>query len=73
MSDLAELLTGSILLVASFGTLAALLPRKGRAISWVRKPFVEPSLAILIVAAMALGVIFLANYFTTIDNFRLAS
>lgn len=71
MSDLTELLTGSTLILASFAVLIALLPRKGHAVAWVRKPFVGPVMSVLIVSGLAIGVIFVASYFTTIDDIKL--
>jgi hypothetical protein len=68
MSDMAELVTGVVLLCISFGALMLIRPQMGKTIWWVKKPFVGPLLSILIVAGIGLGVVFLLNYFTTIDD-----
>jgi hypothetical protein len=68
MSEMAELLSGIALLCISLGVLMAVRPRKGKPIGWVRKPFVGPTLAIVLVAGIGMGTVFLANYFTTIDD-----
>ncbi len=68
MSDLSELLIGITALFISFGLVIVCLPRKGKTVWFVRTPFVAPAVSILIISGLALGLILIAAYFTTIDD-----
>jgi hypothetical protein len=50
----------------------ACLPRKGKTLRIVRVPFVAPIVSVLIIGGLALGLIEVAAYFTTIDNMTLS-
>jgi hypothetical protein len=67
MSDLTQLLLGSALIIAGFGSLMA-FRIAGKTLAWVRAPFVGPSVAILIVTSLAIGSILISGYFTSIDD-----
>ncbi len=72
MSDSFELAIGIALLIACVGSLLALRPRNGKPYLWVTKPFVGPSVAVVIVVGAAVGAVLLASYFTTVDNLTLS-
>ena len=71
MSDMAELLIGSSLVIAALGLLFVSLPRRGRVAWFVRKPVLSSSVPILIITALAMGFVLLAAYFTAIDDGKL--
>jgi hypothetical protein len=71
VSQLSQLLTGLILLVASAVAILILLPRHGRT-AWVaHQPLLAPAMSVLIIGGLAIGLILIAAYFTTIDNMTL--
>jgi hypothetical protein len=59
-------------MVLSIGAFVALLPRKGKTIWIVRKPFLAPTLTVLIIGALAMGLIELTAYFTAVDELTLS-
>ena len=72
MADASELLIGFTLVIVSIGGWFACLPRRGKTLSFVKKPFVGPAVAVLIICGLALGIIEIMAYFTTIDNLLLS-
>ena len=72
MSNATQLFIGLALVIASIGGWFACLPRHGKVLSFVRKPFVGPTLAILIICGLALGIIEIMAYFTTVDDLTLS-
>ena len=72
MSDSSEILLGIALLVVSFGILFACLPRHGKTAWIARKPFLAPALTIVIIGGLAMGLIEILSYFTTIDDLTLS-
>ena len=63
-----ELVIGLVLILASIGSMYALAPREGRSAWLIGIPFIEPFAAIVIVAVLMLGVLFIAAHFSTIDD-----
>jgi uncharacterized membrane protein len=68
LSDSQELLTGVILLIVSVGALIACYPRNGKTAWFVGVPFLDPTVSILVVGGMVIGVLLIVAYFTAIDN-----
>jgi hypothetical protein len=63
-----ELAIGLVLILGSIGSVFALAPRGGRQSWFVGVPFIEPFAAIIIVALLMLGILFVAAQFSTIDD-----
>jgi hypothetical protein len=72
MSDMSQLLVGITSLIVSIGVLFACLPRHGKTAWVVQKPFAAPALAILMICGLAIGLVEIASYFTTIDELTLS-
>ena len=72
MSDTTELVLGLTLVILSIGGWFACLPRHGKVHAFVKKPFVGPTLAILIICGLAVGVIEIMAYFTAVDDLTLS-
>ncbi len=72
MSDLAELILGIALTVISIIAFIACLPRNGITKRFVRIPFIAPTVSIVIIGGLAIGLIEIAAYFTTIDDMTLS-
>jgi hypothetical protein len=72
MSNTSQLLVGITSLIVSSGVLVACLPQHGKTAWVVRKPFVAPALAILMICGLAIGLVEIASYFTTIDELTLS-
>ena len=65
---MSELAIGLLLVLAGIGSAYALAPR-GRRSGWLaRLSFIEPFAAIVLLASLMLGVLFVAAHFSTIDN-----
>jgi hypothetical protein len=65
---MSELAIGLLLVLAGIGSIYALASRAGRQGWFARLPFIEPFAAIVLVASLMLGVLFVAAHFSTIDN-----
>ena len=72
MSDFTELITGVALILISLGSVVILRPRGEKTNSWIKLPFVGPLLAVLITSGFGIGILFLANYFTTMDDLNIS-
>jgi hypothetical protein len=72
LSETSELLFGITLLVLSTGIFVACLPRNGKTVWIVRKPFLAPALTVLIIGGFAMGLIELTAYFTAVDDISLS-
>jgi hypothetical protein len=72
LSDTSELIIGFTLLILSIGIFVACLPRNGKTVWIVRKPFLAPALTVLIIGGFAMGLIELTAYFTTVDDITLS-
>ena len=72
MSDLAELTLGIVLMVVSIAAFVACLPRNGKTKRFVQLPFIAPAVSIVIIGGLAIGLIEIAAYFTTIDDMTLS-
>jgi hypothetical protein len=72
LSDTSELLFGITLVFITVGSMAICLPRNGKTAWFVHKPFLAPAVSVLIITGLALGLILLAAYFTTIDDATLS-
>ena len=71
MSELSQLFTGLTLLVVSAVAIFILRPRHGKTV-WVgRQPLLAPAASVLIIGGLAIGLILIAAYFTTIDQMTL--
>jgi hypothetical protein len=62
-----ELIVGIALIFGSIGLVLACRPRHGKTLAFVKWPVVGPTVSILITACLAIGVLFIAAYFTDID------
>jgi hypothetical protein len=71
MSQMSQLLTGLSLLVASAVAVFILRPRRGEAVWVARQPLLAPAVSVLIIGGLAIGLIMIAAYFTTIDQVTL--
>ena len=67
-----DLILGIALICGSIGLVVSCRPRNGKALSFVKKPIVGPAISILITAGIAIGFIFIAAYFTAIDEVTLS-
>jgi hypothetical protein len=67
-----DLIFGIALMLVSGVLVAACRPRNGQTLSLVKKPLVGPALGILITASFAIGILFIAAYFTTIDEIAIS-
>lgn len=72
LSELSQLTIGIALVLISLGTLVVCLPRKGKTARFVKTPFLAPAISVVMICELALGLILLAAYFTTIDNATLS-
>ncbi len=72
MTDLSQLIFGSLLLLLGAGSLIACVPRKGKTAWFVGKPFLESGASVLLIFTFAIGFLLLTAYFTTIDDATLA-
>jgi len=68
MSDWQQLLVGGALVIAGLVVLLVSIPRHGKKAWFVKVPFLEPTMSILIISSFAIGLILIAAYFTTIDD-----
>jgi hypothetical protein len=68
MTDFEQLTIGSAMVIAGLAVLFVSLPRHGKKAWFVKVPFVEPTMSILIISSFAIGLILIAAYFTTIDD-----
>jgi len=68
MSDFQQLIVGGILVIVGLAVLFVSLPRHGKKAWFVKVPFVEPTMSILIISSFAVGLILITAYFTTIDE-----
>jgi hypothetical protein len=71
LSDSAELTLGIALVVISIVAFIASLPRHGITKRFVRMPFIAPTVSNVIIGGLAIGIIEIAAYFTTIDEMTL--
>jgi hypothetical protein len=62
-----DLIVGIALICSSFGLVLGCRPRHGIPLAFVKWPVVGPTVSILITAGLAIGVLFIAAYFTDID------
>ena len=72
MSDSTELLIAITLLIIGLGLLIACHPRRGKTAWFVGKPILESGVSVLLVATVAIGLMMLVAYFTTLDDATLA-
>jgi hypothetical protein len=72
LSETSELLLGITLLVVSIGSFIALLPRNGKTVRVVQRPFIAPVLTVLVITGLAIGCIEIIAYFTTVDDITLS-
>ena len=72
MSEMSDLLIGITLMFISIGSVIVWLPRNGKTAWFVGKPFLAPAISNLIVAGLAIGLILIASYFTSIDDATIA-
>jgi uncharacterized protein YjeT (DUF2065 family) len=66
--NMSELAIGLLLVLAGIGSVYALAPRARRKGWFAKLSFIEPFAAIVLVASLMLGVLFVAAHFATIDN-----
>ncbi len=71
MSDLSQILIGLTLTIIGIGSVILSIPRRETTAWFVGKPFLEPGVPIVIIATLAIGLILVASYFTTIDTVTL--
>jgi len=72
MLDFTELMTGAALILISLGLVVILRQRGAKSNSWIKLPFVGPFLGVLITSGFGIGILFLVNYFTTIDDINMS-
>ena len=72
MSQSSQLLFGIVLVVVSIGIFITFLPRKGKTLSIVRKPLIAPTLTVLLIGGLAVGLIEIAAFFTAVDELTLS-
>lgn len=65
---MSQLAIGLVLILGSIGSVYALAPRGGRQAWFIDVPLLEPLAAVVIVAMLVVGVLFLAAQFSTIDE-----
>jgi hypothetical protein len=68
MTEFQQLLIGGVLVIAGLGVLLVSLPRHGKKAWFVKVPFLEPTMSILIISGFAVGLILIIAHFTTIDD-----
>jgi hypothetical protein len=72
MTDMSQLIFGSLLILLGGGSMAACIPRKGKMAWFVGKPFLESGVSVLLIFTFAIGFLLLTAYFTAIDDATLA-
>ncbi len=72
MSQLSQLLIGLTLIIITIGALFACMPRGGKTVWFVGKPFLAPAATILMICTLAIGLLLIVAYFTTIDEATLS-
>ena len=64
-----NLLVGITLIIIAIGWLKVCIPRGGKKAWFIRKPFLEPAVPILMIGIFAVGLILIIDHLTTIDEF----
>ena len=71
LSDSAEFILGIALTIISIVAFIASLPRNGLTKRFVRIPFIAPTVSIVIIGGLAIGLIEIVTCFTTVDDMTL--
>jgi len=72
MSNITQLVSGFVLMLASLGLLMLCVPRHGKKAWFVGLPLIETGVSVVVVTGFVLGLLFIAAYFTAIDDATLA-
>jgi hypothetical protein len=72
LSQTSQLLVGLTLIAVTIGALFACLPRNGKTVWFVGKPFLAPAVTITMICTLAIGVLLIVAYFTAIDEATLS-
>jgi hypothetical protein len=69
---MSQLLVGITLIAVTIGSMIICLPRKGKTVWFVGKPFLAPAATILMICSLAIGVLLIVAFFTAIDDATLS-